>query len=653
MNRLTRCFWAALALSSMANAWCEEVTIRVDASQAGRPVSRHLTGVCIEDVNHEIYGGIYSQMIFGESFQEPPRTAALKGSVSPDATAATSGMWGPISSGNAPLSGMIEKNRSFIGVQSQRITCTGSEGEVGIENQGLNRQGMAFTEGKPYEGYVWLRSEKPADVLLTLESRDGARRYAETTVASTVDEWRRFNFTLTPNASDRAGRFAIRLPSPGSVVIGHAFLQPGDWGRFKGLPLRRDAVDGLIDQGVTVLRYGGSMVNEPEYRWKKVIGPRDHRPPYRGHWYPHSSNGWGMIDFLDLCDAAGFMAIPDFNIDETPRDMADFIDYANGPVDGEWGKRRAADGHPTPYNVRHIELGNEEKIDDAYFKKFASLAKVIWQKDPAIILVVGDFQYKQIIDDPLHFEGADSKITSLAAHKRILDLARQNGREVWFDTHMWTAGPAPSPSALAFRSYVDAIEKLAEGAKHHVVVFEFNANNHDQRRALANAAAIGAIMRDGRVPVALSANALQPDGQNDNGWDQGLLFLNPSRVWLQPPGFVARMISRSYQPRVLESHVEGAALSVTATRSDDGKHLVLQVVNLGQMPQPSRIQLIGFTPSNPIAELEILAGPLDAKNSDSKIDGIKPTHIEWRHNMKDGVAGYTFLPYSFTVIQLN
>jgi hypothetical protein len=69
-----------------------------------------------------------------------------------------------------------------------------------------------------------------------------------------------------------------------------------------------------------------------------------------------------------------------------------------------------------------------------------------------------------------------------------------------------------------------------------VAVFEFNAGNHAQRRALANALVINALERDGRVPVATSANALQPDGQNDNGWDQGLLFLNPARVWLQPPG---------------------------------------------------------------------------------------------------------------------
>src|SRR5262249_24697181 len=148
------------------------------------------------------------------------------------------------------------------------------------------------------------------------------------------------------------------------------------------LPVRRDVAEGLIEQGVTVLRYGGSMVNAPEYRWKKKIGPRGRRPQYKGHWDPHSTDGWGVIHFLDLCEPAGFLGIPDFNIDESPQDMADFVEYVNGPAGSEWGRRRAADGHARPYALRHIELGNEERVDEAYFAKFKSLAEAIWAKDP-------------------------------------------------------------------------------------------------------------------------------------------------------------------------------------------------------------------------------------------------------------------------------
>jgi hypothetical protein len=809
-----------IALARVAVA--QDVVIRVDATVAGRPVSRYLAGACIEDVNHEIYGGIYSQMVFGESFAEPPASSPMKGFVAVDGpwkvkdgvvegeggpgpklissvasfvngeagvevyfdgeaggnaglivrvdragagadnfdgyevsidlarkrvvvgrhrhdwhllkeaecdvaagkwmalsvklsggkiqawvdgksvvevedprplaagtiglrqwqrgakyrnlwvvrdgkresiafeavgdeAVAVSGMWRAISTAGAKISAAIEKDRPFVGVQSQRISYLSGEGEVGIENRGLNRWGMNFVASREYEGYLWMRAEKPVDVFVALESAEGTPRSNQIQLQVGGDEWRRYDFVLRAAVGDSAGRFAIRLKTPGSVMIGHSFLQPGEWGRFKGLPLRRDVVQGLIDQGITVLRYGGSMVNAPEYRWKKMIGPRERRQPYRGTWYPYSSNGWGIIDFLDLCEAAGFAAIPDFNIDETPEDMANFVEYVNGPVESAWGKRRVADGHVAPYRLRYLELGNEERVDENYFRKFKALAEAIWEKDPAIILVVGDFVYERPIGDPMKFDGAASKITSLTAHQQILKLAREHNAEVWFDVHIDTEGPGVSNSARSLFSYVDAIDKLADGAKHHVVVFEFNANNHEQRRALANANAIGAIMRDGRIPVALSANCLQPDGQNDNGWNQGLLFLNPSKIWLQPPGYVTQLVARNYLPRVIESNVEGGdgKLSVTATKSEDGKQLVLQIVNLSSQEIATQLRIDGFSVSAETAMVTELGGALYVRNTAGEPQRIKPAEVKWRQPPKDGIGKYTFPPQSFTVIRFQ
>ncbi|HEY3861387.1 MAG TPA: hypothetical protein VGO59_05810 [Verrucomicrobiae bacterium] len=626
--------------ASLAAAASEDAVITVHEDKVLHPVSRYLTGACIEDVNHEIYGGLYSQMVFGESFQEPP---------GPDGV---SKMWRAARSGSASGQFSVETNQPFVGAQCQRMAFMGGAGEAGIENQGLNRWGMSFVQGRQYEGCVDARADVPAVITVALESADGARVCAEQNLSVSGPGWQHLDFVLTSSASDSRGRFSIKLKQPGSVDIGYAFLQPGEWGRFKGLPVRRDVAEGLVDQGITVLRYGGSMVNAPAYRWKKMIGPRERRPPYKGAWYPHSSNGWGILDFLDFCEAAGFLGVPDLNVNETPQDMADFIDCVNGPADGVWGAKRAAGGHPRPYGLKYMELGNEERVDANYFEKFRALAEAIWAKDPNMILVVGDFAYERIIKDPLNFTGAASGINTLAAQRQILQLAKQHNRAVWFDVHVWTDGPAPGPSLAGAFSFDNALGQLADGADYKVVIFELNAQNHAQRRALANALAINAAARDGRFPIVTSANGLQPDRQNDNGWDQGLLFLNPSQVWLQPPGWVTRMLSRHYEPLLVECEATGG-LDAIATRSEDGKSLVLTVVNPGEKPALSTIAIGGYSAAASSAEVEELSAPLNASNPAGEPGRVQPAPQQWPARFENGAVKHDFAPHSFTVIKFN
>jgi Domain of Unknown Function (DUF1080)/Alpha-L-arabinofuranosidase C-terminal domain len=564
-----------------------------------------------------------------------------------------SGMWRPIRQGDAKGSFSLELHGAFSGNQSQRITFASGSGVIGIENQSLNRWGMNFVEGKAYDGYVYVRVAAPTELFVSLESKDGRQVYAEKRLQAKGGGWQRLDFKLRPSAADKAGRFAIQLKALGTITLGYAFLQPGPWGRFKNLPVRKDVAEGLISQGVTVLRYGGSMVNNPEYRWKKMIGPRAQRPPYEGHWYPYSSNGWGIFDFLNFCEAAGFLGIPDLDINESPQDMAGFMDYLNAAPDNELGRKRAVDGHPAPYRFKYIELGNEERVDDNYFEKFKALAEVIWAKDPAIILIVGDFAYHKPIANPFNFSGADGGITTLATQQKILKLARQHDREVWFDVHVGTEGPRPDSSLRAMFSYIDAMEKIADGAKFKVLVFELNANNHSQRRALANGLAINAIQRDGRLPITCSANCLQPDGQNDNGWDQGLLFLNPLQVWLQPPGYVTQMISRNYQPLAVKAECFFPDLDVSASKSEDGKTLVLQIVNVGDKAATPLLEITGFIPAKSSAKVVTLESTLDARNTANMPGKIKPVVSGWKHGLTDGAATVTFPAHSFSVIWLQ
>ncbi len=822
MSRRPVWFFACAACLAASFANADEAVIRVQADKLGPAVSPHMTGVCIEDVNHEIYGGIYSQMLFGESFQEPPKTAidgftALGGewtvkngelfavggdgpkliwdgaklaqgkvaaqirfddtsaglaglivkvdepavgadrfvgyeisldpgkqilllgrhrnnwepirevpcdvplgrwidlSVSMTATGlaisvdgkellryedtehplgeggvglrpwqrlaryrnlsiesgsqpqsiafatadprgvgGVSGMWQPTKSGTARGQFALDHEQPYHGVQSQRLQFDAGKGTVGIKNQGLNRWGLNFMAGKPYEGYLWLRADQPTKVVVAAQSSDGGS-LGEAAIEVMSKEWRRYEFALTPKANASKGSFAIQLESPGSVVVGHAFLQPGPWGRFKGQPVRKDVAETLQEAGVTVMRLGGLMANAPEYRWKQMIGPRDRRAPYKGFWYPHSSNGWGIFEFVNFCEAAGILPIVDLNLAETPEDLADFLEYANGPADSAWGSKRAADGHPAPYGLEYVQLGNEEAVDEAYWQRFKPLAEAAWAQDPNVVLIVGDFEYRQPIIHPDDFDGAP-KIRSLASHGKILHLAQEHGRPVWFDVHIWNHNPGEGPPRIAALATFDAaLAKLCPGADYKICVLEENATNHAIRRAVAHGETVSGLMRMAdRVPIVCSANALQPNGQNDNGWDQGLVFLDPAQAWLQPPAYVTQMISRNRQPQVVAADLSGEAsgLDVTATRSADGATLVLQITNASEHPRASRIELAGYKPSAGKLKIEELAGPLDGTNTAAAPQRITPQRREVSLPQQSRLS-HTFPPRSFTILRFE
>jgi hypothetical protein len=179
-------------------------------------------------------------------------------------------------------------------------------------------------------------------------------------------------------------------------------------------------------------------------------------------------------------------------------------------------------------------------------------------------------------------------------------------------------------------TFADAIAKMPGGESAKVAVFEFNSGNHTQRRALANALAINALERDGRVPVATSANGLQVDGQNDNGWDQGLIFMNPGSVWRQPPGEIAAMIAGAYQPWAVAVSGAAGGLDVSAKTSDDGRHLTLTVVNAGDAAQVARLKLTGFSPTKEAAQGQQLAADLAARNTAAEPQRVAPAKVSWR-----------------------
>jgi alpha-L-arabinofuranosidase len=627
INRLLSVVALILVACGATRAAEPDSSIKIDAGKVLNHVSPLMYGSCIEDVNHEIYGGLYAQLIFGESFEEPPREPGP----------GVSGMWDNLVTGEAIGRFAWDRDKQFNSVRSQKIEFVRGEGTVGIANRGLNRWGLAFRAGRTYSGHLYLRQAGyKGQVTAALQSADGKQTFAKQSLGPIGGEWRRFDFALKSSATDTNARLAIWIDKSGTVSVDQVYLSGTGDELFHGLPIRGDIGRMLEDEGLTVLRYGGSMVNAPEYRWKKMIGDRDHRPQYKGWWYPYSTNGFGIEEFLQFCEAAKFEKVFAINIEETPQDAGDLVEYLNGPATSRWGAERATNGHPAPYGVKYIEIGNEETTAEHYLERFKLLYDAMHARDPSVQFIIAAWWEP---DNPMS--------------KRIVQ--ELDGKAALWDVHV---GGDDLHEGRKVDALFTRMEKLvrdwAPNTPLKACVLEENGGRHDLQRALGHAAILNATQRHGDfVLLDCPANCLQPWQQNDNDWDQGQVFFTSSQAWGMPPYYAQQMASGSHLPlRVAsETRSPGDALDVLATRSDDGSTLALKVVNISEKPHRAAIEIASLDDIGSLAQALILTGRLTDLNPPEEPSKIHPTRSLVNH------AGqrfdYDFPAYSYTILKLK
>ena len=551
--------------------------------------------------------------------------------------------WDATVQGDAKYSYTLDSEDAYNGSNSQRMEYVSGKGAVGIANASLNRWGIAVRKGQKFEGRLHLKNiSYKGKVAVVLESADGKREYARCEVGSLSKNWKRHKFTLTSNTDDTNARMAIYINTPGAIKVDQVTLMTTGAHRFKGLPYRNDIGEAMVEQGLTFLRYGGTMINAAEYRFKKMIGDVDKRPPYKGYWYKYSTNGFGIEDFLKFCEAAGFTPSFAMNIFETPEDAADMIEYLNGSTKTKWGKIRAKNGHPKPYGVKYIDIGNEEvmysgdnpAVYDEYIERFNLLHDAIKSKDPSVKLVITAWWRPDSPNSERLFKALDGKADYWDYHP--LADALTTGEEV----------------EKQLRRMKELFLEWNPNTTMKCAIFEENGWTHNMQRALGHVTLQNAVRRMGDfVLTSCAANALQPYKQNDNGWDQGQIFFTPSQVWGMPPYYAQQMASQNHQPLLVNSSVDGASsqLDVTATRSEDGKKLVLHIANIGAKAVDTEFDITGFDKVGDAYTLT-LSAPLKEANSPESPTKIVPVKRSIDKNKKPGcnIPGH-----SYTVLVLT
>lgn len=548
--------------------------------------------------------------------------------------------WDAYEAGNIKADYLLDTKEAYNGNNSQIIEKISGQGVVGIANSGLNRWGIAVREGQVFQGRLYLKSNNyKGSVTVALQSEDGNTEYAKQQIDDIEGEWKKYAFTLTSKSTDKKARFVVFIDQPGIVWMDQVTLMTTGEDQFKSLPCRNDIGQAMVNQRLTFLRYGGTMINAPEYRFKKMIGDPDKRPPYRGHWYRYSTNGFGIEDFLKFCEAAGFKASFAVNIEETPEDMADMIEYLNGPATSEWGKKRAQNGHPEPYKIEYIGIGNEEVLFngdradeyDHYIERFNLLHDAIKSKDPSVKLVCTAWWRPDSPNMEKVFKAMD-------------------GKADYWDYHPWadelTSGKSVEEELKQMK---ELFLKWNPNTTMKCAIFEENGNTHNIERALGHVTLQNAVRRMGDfVLTSCAANALQPYMQNDNGWDQGQVFFTPSQVWGMPPYYAQQMASEHHLPSLVTSEVTDASgkLDVTATRSEDGKEVALHVANLGDKTMVTKFNINGLNHIKSVKSVT-LSGELKDRNTPEEPEKFIPVERELKNKASQVCE---IPPYSYTIL---
>jgi alpha-L-arabinofuranosidase len=536
--------FAALAASAQA-----QVTIDIDAQQRGPKVSPMLYGIFYEDINHAADGGLYAELIRNRSFEDGPHYGApadMQGwsiyAASPSLL--TAKLIQP--SKKTPLLNSVQHNALELNVKASASmpVCLVNEGYWGIN----------AVQGRSYRLSFWARTLRyQGTVKATLCSKDGSQIYAESEISSFPAKskgWTKYETSLIANDNDPQAQFAFVFDGVGQVQLDVVSLFPPTFkNRQNGM--RPDLANMLWQLHPKFMRFpGGCFVEGQEspdnaFRWERTIGPIEER---EGHWNVNwgyrTTDGLGYHEYLQLAEDLGAKPLFVVNVGlwhggMTPYDSIqswidecmNAIEYANGPVTSKYGAMRAKNGHPEPFGLEYLEVGNENnqpdprQQSDHYYERYEQFYKAIHAKYPEM----------KIIGNVVAWGDDNPRWNS----KLPVDLLDEH----YYRSPDWFAG--------AFHKY-DSYDR--SGAK--IYVGEYAVTNGFGNLGNMNAALGEAVymmgMENNSDVVELASYAPIFVNENDARWRPDMIRFNSSRVMGTPSYYVQQIMPHHLGTQVVK-----------------------------------------------------------------------------------------------------
>jgi alpha-L-arabinofuranosidase len=458
----------ALFCGLLARAQTPPGSLTVHVDQPGAAISPTLYGLMTEEINHSYDGGLYAELIQNRVFQD-------------DASSPVH--WSLVQSGGGTGSISLDTGQAVNSAltTSLKLTVTNPGTRVGAANDGY--WGIPVTPATTYRASFYAKASSgfAGPLTVDIETQDGATVFAKAQTPVIDTTWRKYSLTLqtglaTPGA---ANRFVVSAKSSGTVWLNLVSLFPPT---FNDRPNgnRIDLMQKLGAMHPAFLRFpGGNYLDPGHYQWKTTLGPVDQRAGHEGAWGYRSSDGLGILEFLEWCEDLGMeplLAVSDgrgwlaASGDVTPlvQDALDEIEYVTGDQTTTWGAKRAADGHPAPFVLHYVEIGNEDFFDDlsTYNARFAAFYDAIRAKYPQLQIIAtrGDVSSRvpDLLDDHYYRSAAAN-----AADAHHYDGYSRTGPKIMVGEWASTEG-SPTPTmnaALGDAAWLTGLERNSDLVK--------------------------------------------------------------------------------------------------------------------------------------------------------------------------------------------
>ena len=623
-------------------------TINLQADKKGAKINPAMWGIFFEDINFGADGGLYAELVKNRGFEFPD---PLMG-------------WHKLSPSKARGQLSIRSDDPFNSANPHylRIESQGTD-VFGVANEGF--RGMGVRSGEAYNFSVQIRNVSGTPALrVELYSGNGALLCSERLEAFSA-AWEKRTAVLTPAATDAKAKLYLLLDGPGAVEIDFVSLFPENTWKKRPGGLRTDMVQALADLRPGFLRFpGGCIVEGSEldkrYQWKQTIGPVEERPLLINRWnyeFLHrpapdyfQTFGLGFFEYFQLSEDIGAEPLPILNcgmacqfnsgelvplaeLDPFIQDALDLIEFANCPPTTEWGAKRAALGHPEPFNMKMLGIGNEQ-WGPQYIERLAQFIQAIKAKHPQIRLIASCGP----LPDDERFHYLWPKFRELKA-----DIVDEHcyARPSWFfeNTHRYDNYDRNGPKVF-FGEYAAQSDKM---------VSVENVNNLEC--ALSEAAFMLGMERNADVvrmasyaPLFSHAEAWQ--------WTPDLIWVDNLQVVRTANYYVQQLFCHYRGDETVPMEVSGASQPIFAgaVRDRQNGEIILKVVNPGDAPVDAQILMSGNFQAS-AKEIVLAGSDLTKRNSFGRPNQVQP--VESAISVTGNPFTRSFQPHSLTVLRLK